>query len=49
LRCGFFEVAVPPEPYYNAANLEKAPTSVKRKEFLLSIDRAPVGTHASHQ
>jgi hypothetical protein len=45
----FFEVAMPPKPYYNPANLEKAPTSVKRKEFLLTIEAAPVGAYASHQ
>jgi len=45
----FFEVAVPQKPYYNPANLEKAPTSVKHKEFLLTIEAAPVQTHAAHQ
>jgi hypothetical protein len=30
----FFEVAVPRKPYYNPANLEKAGTGVKQKEFI---------------
>jgi hypothetical protein len=30
----FFEVAVPAKPYYNLANLEKAGTGVKQKEFI---------------
>jgi hypothetical protein len=40
LGSGFFEVAVPPKPYYNPANLEKAGSRVKRKEFLQAISKS---------
>src|SRR5271156_5685861 len=36
----FFEVAVSPKPYYNPANLEKAGSRVKRKEFLQAISKS---------
>jgi hypothetical protein len=33
----FFLVAAPLKPYYNPANLEKAGTGVKQKEFIRRI------------
>src|SRR5580692_556445 len=49
LDSGFFEVAVPPKPYYNPANLEKAGSRVKRKEFLQAISKSNGATAAAHQ
>src|SRR5277367_1451032 len=46
---GFFEVAVPPKPYYNPANLEKAGSRVKRKEFLQAISESIGASHDAHQ
>src|SRR5271154_3338382 len=45
----FFEVAVPPKPYYNPANLEKAGSRVKRKEFLQAISKSNAAPPAAHQ
>src|SRR5580658_5771570 len=45
----FFEVAVPPKPYYNPANLEKAGSRVKRKEFLQAISKSNGAPAAAHQ
>jgi hypothetical protein len=45
----FFEVALLCEPYYNPANLEKAWTRVKQKEFIHSITEAGVAIVAAHQ
>src|ERR1044071_6439381 len=45
----FFEVAVPLKPYYNPANLEKAPTGVKQKEFLRPIATTQARTPPPHQ
>src|SRR5271169_2262262 len=45
----FFEVAVPPKPYYNPANLEKAGSRVKRKEFLQAIGKSNGAPPAAHQ
>src|SRR5271165_4275805 len=38
----FFEVAAFPEPYYNPANLEKAATGVKQKEFIERIGKSRI-------
>jgi hypothetical protein len=46
---GIFEVAVPLKPYYNPANLEKAGTGVKRKEFLQAISNSSGASLAAHQ
>src|SRR5580692_1797794 len=46
---GFFEVAVPPKPYYNPANLEKAGSRVKRKEFLQAISKSRGPPPPAHQ
>src|SRR5271155_3060561 len=46
---GFFEVAVPPKPYYNPANLEKAGSRVKRKEFLQAISKSNSAAATAHQ
>src|SRR5580658_2767506 len=46
---GFFEVAVPRKPYYNPANLEKAGTRVKWKEFLQVINKSIGPPPAAHQ
>jgi hypothetical protein len=45
----FFEVAPFREPYYNPANLEKARTRVKQKEFIQSSAKAAVAILAAHQ
>src|SRR5271169_750073 len=45
----FFEVAVPPKPYYNPANLEKAGSRVKRKEFLQAISKSSGSPLAAYQ
>src|SRR5271165_1772067 len=45
----FFEVAVPPKPYYNPANLEKAGSRVKRKEFLQAISKSSSTSPSAHQ
>src|SRR5271167_407219 len=45
----FFEVAAIREPYYNPANLEKAGTGVKQKEFIRRIGKSRAGTRAAHQ
>jgi hypothetical protein len=37
---GIFDVAAPAKPYYNPANLEKAGSRVKRKEFLQEIGKS---------
>src|SRR5580658_5282181 len=49
LGSGFFEVAAPPKPYYNPANLEKAGSRVKRKEFLQAISKSNGAPAAAHQ
>src|ERR1700733_8206724 len=49
LGSGFFEVAVPTKPYYNPANLEKAGSRVKRKEFLQVIGKSNDAAAAAHQ
>jgi hypothetical protein len=49
LGSGFFEVAVPPKPYYNPANLEKAGSRVKRKEFLQAISKSNSTSPSTHQ
>src|SRR5580692_3772501 len=49
LDSGFFEVAVPPKPYYNPANLEKAGSRVKRKEFLQAISKSVGAPALAHQ
>jgi hypothetical protein len=43
----FFEVAALPEPYYNPANLEKAATRVKQKEFIQNIGISHGGCDAA--
>jgi hypothetical protein len=45
----FSRLPPPPEPYYNPANLEKAWTRVKQKEFIHSITEAAVAIVAAHQ
>jgi hypothetical protein len=45
----FFEVAGVSKPYYNPANLEKAPTGVKQKEFIERIRIALAAAPLSHQ
>src|ERR1700721_3570730 len=45
----FFEVAVPRKPYYNPANLEKAGSRVKRKEFLQAISKSSGAAPPAHQ
>src|SRR5271155_1224578 len=45
----FFEVAAVAEPYYNPANLEKAGTGVKQKEFIRRIGKSRTGARAAHQ
>src|SRR5271155_5253672 len=45
----FFEVAAVAEPYYNLANLEKAGTGVKQKEFIRRIGKSRAGARATHQ
>jgi hypothetical protein len=45
----FFEVAALSKPYYNPANLEKAPTGVKQKEFIERIGIALAAARLSHQ
>src|SRR5208282_1487678 len=49
LGSGFFEVAVPSKPYYNPANLEKAGSRVKRKEFLQAISKSRNAPCFAHQ
>src|SRR5208282_6376014 len=49
LGSAFFEVAVPRKPYYNPANLEKAGSRVKRKEFLQAIGRSSGSPPPAHQ
>jgi len=45
----FFEVAVPRKPYYNPANLEKAGSRVKRKEFLQAISKPNSSSPPAYQ
>jgi hypothetical protein len=45
----FFVVAVALKPYYNLANLEKAGSRVKQKEFIRSIAKARRKPPAAHQ
>ncbi|MGC0772194.1 MAG: hypothetical protein WB543_04615, partial [Candidatus Acidiferrum sp.] len=49
LGSGFFEVAVPLKPYYNPANLEKAGSRVKRKEFLQAINKSNGASPVAYQ
>jgi hypothetical protein len=37
------------KPYYNPANLEKAATGVKQKEFIQQIGKAAARAHAAYQ